>query len=66
MAPTFKGEEYLEGRMDAIEELKEEIEKLKKNLKECGKYAKIIKIGLDKNDARLLEAEQIERLANVR
>lgn len=45
-----------------IHRLKKEVEELKKKLKECGKYAKIIKVGLDKNDARFLEAEQIERI----
>ena len=47
---------------NSMTELKKEVEELKKKLKECGKYAKIIKVGLDKNDARFLEAEQIERI----
>ena len=38
------------------------IKHLEYELKECGKYAAIIKIGLNKNDARYLEAEQIERI----
>jgi len=51
-------------KSDMVCQKMEEIESLKKSLKECGKYAKIIKVGLEKNDARLLEAEQIERIAN--
>ena len=39
---------------------RQENERLKDALKEILKYAKILKIGLDRNDAKYVEAEQIE------